>query len=134
MRFFFFFCNATATTEIYTYRHTLSLHDALPICALCYLLRCDGRVVAFTWCERDSPPRPRLGRAFGPTEAYLFDAYTAPTCRGRNLLPFLRQRLYRELRSLGCTGFFSSPAAINRPAHRSKQKPGQRPQIGRAHV
>src|SRR3546814_11874971 len=25
--------NATATTEIYTYSHTLSLHDALPICA-----------------------------------------------------------------------------------------------------
>src|SRR3546814_12978687 len=27
----FFFFNDTATTEIYTYRHTLSLHDALPI-------------------------------------------------------------------------------------------------------
>src|SRR3546814_2856932 len=27
----FFFCNDTATTEIYTYCHTLSLHDALPI-------------------------------------------------------------------------------------------------------
>src|SRR3546814_12309366 len=27
-----FFFNATATTEIYTYLHTLSLHDALPIC------------------------------------------------------------------------------------------------------
>src|SRR3546814_16723548 len=27
------FCfNDTATTEIYTYLHTLSLHDALPIC------------------------------------------------------------------------------------------------------
>src|SRR3546814_21163180 len=26
-----FFCNYTATTEIYTYLHTLSLHDALPI-------------------------------------------------------------------------------------------------------
>src|SRR3546814_14494035 len=25
-----FFCNDTATTEIYTYGHTLSLHDALP--------------------------------------------------------------------------------------------------------
>src|SRR3546814_6302146 len=25
------FVNDTATTEIYTYRHTLSLHDALPI-------------------------------------------------------------------------------------------------------
>src|SRR3546814_15856268 len=28
-----FFLNDTATTEIYTYGHTLSLHDALPICA-----------------------------------------------------------------------------------------------------
>src|SRR3546814_10335068 len=28
----FFFVNDTATTEIYTYCHTLSLHDALPIC------------------------------------------------------------------------------------------------------
>src|SRR3546814_6376945 len=30
--FIFFFFNDTATTEIYTYCHTLSLHDALPIC------------------------------------------------------------------------------------------------------
>src|SRR3546814_13247948 len=29
----FFFFNDTATTEIYTYVHTLSLHDALPIWA-----------------------------------------------------------------------------------------------------
>src|SRR3546814_18135998 len=28
-----FFFNDTATTEIYTYGHTLSLHDALPICS-----------------------------------------------------------------------------------------------------
>src|SRR3546814_19148428 len=28
----FFFLNDTSTTEIYTYGHTLSLHDALPIC------------------------------------------------------------------------------------------------------
>src|SRR3546814_20824885 len=27
----FFFFNDTATTELYTYGHTLSLHDALPI-------------------------------------------------------------------------------------------------------
>src|SRR3546814_6425257 len=29
--FFIFFMNETATPEIYTYLHTLSLHDALPI-------------------------------------------------------------------------------------------------------
>src|SRR3546814_19245051 len=31
MSFFFFFFNDTETTEIYTYVHSLSLHDALPI-------------------------------------------------------------------------------------------------------
>src|SRR3546814_12583512 len=29
-----FFFNDTSTTEIYTYCHTLSLHDALPICRI----------------------------------------------------------------------------------------------------
>src|SRR3546814_16945954 len=29
--FIIFFFNETATTEIYTYLHTLSLHDALPV-------------------------------------------------------------------------------------------------------
>src|SRR3546814_20654005 len=32
--FLLFFFNDPATTEIYTYLHTLSLHDALPICRL----------------------------------------------------------------------------------------------------
>src|SRR3546814_12814477 len=31
---FFFFFNDTATTEIYTYLYTLSLHYALPICLI----------------------------------------------------------------------------------------------------
>src|SRR2546421_7056277 len=35
MFFFFFFFNDTATTEIYT----LSLHDALPICAVQFVLQ-----------------------------------------------------------------------------------------------
>src|SRR3546814_7710276 len=40
----FFFLNATATTYIYTYLHTLSLHDALPICsALCRNTLTPGR-------------------------------------------------------------------------------------------
>src|SRR3546814_18601205 len=33
MLFFLFFFNDTPATEISTYGHTLSLHDALPICA-----------------------------------------------------------------------------------------------------
>src|SRR5213075_678467 len=38
---FFFFFNDTATTEIYTTRHTLSLHDALPI-LLCIAMMLGG--------------------------------------------------------------------------------------------
>src|SRR3546814_17268452 len=34
---FFFFFNDTSTTEIYTYCHTLSLHDALPIFIFLFL-------------------------------------------------------------------------------------------------
>src|SRR3546814_15000807 len=34
VRYFYVFVKATATPEIYTYCHTLSLHDALPIAAL----------------------------------------------------------------------------------------------------
>src|SRR3546814_2052192 len=30
-----YFCNDTATTEIYTYGHTLALHDALPSFPVC---------------------------------------------------------------------------------------------------
>src|SRR3546814_8317686 len=45
---FFFFFNYTATTGIYTYGHTRSLHDALPICCrsdggLEYLLKALAR-------------------------------------------------------------------------------------------
>src|SRR3546814_10657356 len=32
--YLFFLFNTTRTVEIYTYCHTLSLHDALPICAV----------------------------------------------------------------------------------------------------
>src|SRR3546814_2726628 len=35
----FFFFNDTSTTEIYTYLHTLALHDALPICGISLVAR-----------------------------------------------------------------------------------------------
>src|SRR3546814_8441480 len=49
---FFFFFNDTATPEIYTYCHPLSLHDALPIGA--DDLRRDGEGL----CRRGRPARP----------------------------------------------------------------------------
>jgi GNAT superfamily N-acetyltransferase len=100
----------------------------------CCLLRHRGRIVAFTWYEVGGRRRPRLGISFAPSEAYLFDAHTAPGYRGRNLLPFLRFRLYEELRRIGCTGLWSSTAVFNRPAHRFKEKLGARPREVRLYV
>src|SRR6187431_3792506 len=48
--FYFFFFNDTATTEIYTTVHTLSLHDALPISpAACRLSACPASTAGCCW-------------------------------------------------------------------------------------
>src|SRR5881628_109364 len=44
--FLFFFFNDTATTEIYTSVNTLSLHDALPICAFRELQDAQAQLLA----------------------------------------------------------------------------------------
>src|SRR3546814_12781774 len=68
-----FFFNDTATTEIYTYLHTLSLHDALPISPGGEVhigwdvMREDGQVrLRMKWVERGGPPvTPPTRRGFG---------------------------------------------------------------------
>src|SRR3546814_19424945 len=45
-RMLFLFFNDTATTEIYTYIHTLSLHDALPLSPWGLAPRLTGRFAA----------------------------------------------------------------------------------------
>src|SRR3546814_16738343 len=52
----------TATTEIYTYWHTLSLHDALPISRWREWL---GRVEAVIFASDQPVPREILGRVVG---------------------------------------------------------------------
>src|SRR5216117_4542044 len=55
--YLFFFFNDTATTEIYTRKDTLSLHDALPIS--CYSSCGSGRARSSCF---GPPPRHTLGR------------------------------------------------------------------------
>src|SRR3546814_8383948 len=59
-----FFCfNDPATTEIYTYLHTLSLHDALPIFAgACAGLREDLRTSVAKHLQVTLPHRQRTGQ------------------------------------------------------------------------
>src|SRR2546427_12969879 len=63
LAFSFFFFNDTATTEIYT----LSLHDALPICALGITLAEHGADLSAGRLTIEPPDRPRDFRiASGP--------------------------------------------------------------------
>src|SRR5213075_1244793 len=65
---FFFFFNDTATTEIYTTRHTLSLHDALPI--------------SMVNTSRRIPPTPVAAPWYGSTaEGWLCDSILKATAR-----------------------------------------------------
>src|SRR3546814_17764934 len=79
-----FLCNDPATTEMYTYWHTLSLHDALPICltqnhweapflahqkaAVRAVLHCVSalRVHRFRLAALPAPSRPRWSRVREP--------------------------------------------------------------------
>src|SRR3546814_17985785 len=71
----FCFFNHTATTEIYTYLHTLSLHDALPICAsasaawlVCPATTCRCRRAAARPWKKSSPTCTRTAATW-PTPA-----------------------------------------------------------------
>src|SRR3546814_21177599 len=87
-----YFCfNVTATTEFYTYLHTLSLHDALPI-----------------WWHGNTPPRGEAGRG------------AACWREGRRLLAEseARQTGMGRLRVLGAEGLtaFKLQALVNDPS------------------
>src|SRR3546814_3911777 len=71
----FFFFNDPATTEIYTYSHTLSLHDALPISIAARSRRARSRLPAPTGpraCNsvRSSAAAPIWGRAAARSEEH----------------------------------------------------------------
>src|SRR3546814_1788173 len=53
-----FFFNDTATTEIYTYCHTLSLHDALPISSDYFAAARNSRRVVMNSGRRITPAGP----------------------------------------------------------------------------
>src|SRR3546814_19236317 len=57
-----FFFNYTATTEIYTYLHTLSRHDALPISSIIGGAHVGGNAIATRcFCHFSSPIADRVG-------------------------------------------------------------------------
>src|SRR3546814_14574237 len=77
----FCFFNDTATTEIYTYCHTLSLHDALPI----YLvLRLERDALLGVAAMVDA----RVDAERGATAVHMIGPGAAPMLQQRRCIPF----------------------------------------------
>src|SRR3546814_18955454 len=69
----------TATTEIYTYCHTLSLHDALPIAAATTHHRIAAMPDLTVTVAADTGPRVCAQSGYGPADMdalQLYDAFT----------------------------------------------------------
>ncbi len=89
---------------------------------LCIMLKNQGRIAGFTWADFDEINDSACDYKFGRGEAYLYDAFIAPECRGRSLAAYLRVESYKHLRCAGRHTFYSLSDCFNTPAIKFKQK------------
>jgi hypothetical protein len=89
---------------------------------LCLGIKYKEDLAAFTWCNMAQCTFPGCAFDLKENEAYLFDAHTSVSYRGKGLAPFARYQLYLELSRLGKTRLYSFSDMFNKPAIRFKQK------------
>lgn len=88
----------------------------------CLGLKKDNELAAFTWCDPKEFSFRWHRFPLKEDEAYLFDAYTLITHRGKGVAPFLRYHLYKELEKIGRTKLYSYSDYFNTPAVKFKLK------------
>ncbi len=90
---------------------------------MCLGIKHKGSIAAYSWCNlRFFDYGSRLKFKLKDDEAYLFDARTFQSFRGKNLAPFLRYQLYLYLTEMGQTKFFSTSSILNTAAVKFKEK------------
>lgn len=107
------------------------LIDRLKNNCRCLGLKDNGRLVAYTWCNLLEIDYEGLKNhiKLKEDEAYLFDARTFKSHRGKNLAPFLRYRLYKHLTKIGRIKFISASSVLNSSAIKFKEKLGAKKYI-----
>src|SRR3546814_2589912 len=120
----FFFFNYTATTEIYTYWHTLSRHDALPIFfpwAPCTTTNADRTVHQGIEVGLDATiPLSALGDSLALTAAYTYSDFffDDDAIYGDNRIPGVPKHYLRaELLYKHPGGFYAGPNVEWAPGH-----------------
>jgi GNAT superfamily N-acetyltransferase len=89
---------------------------------VCMALKLGQEIVAFTWYDLKECNIKGIKCPINDNEAYLFDAYTLPSYRGKGIAPFVRYRSYQELKNIGKHRLLSFSDYYNTPAIRFKQK------------
>jgi len=88
----------------------------------CYCAKHQGRIVAYTWIDFEECRLIEHIFRLKEGEAYLYDMYTMPAFRGRNIAPHLRQRCHAALKKMGIHTFYSLSERFNTPAVNLKKK------------
>lgn len=94
---------------------------------LCFGVKQGSKVIAYTWCDLNVCNHEPLPMSLASSQAYLFDMYTFEECRGKNIAPFMRHRLYSLLAEMGRNEFLSVTDAFNNASRRFKEKLGAYP-------
>jgi len=93
----------------------------------CFAIKHNNDIVAYSWCNLRECHSKLFPFQLKNDEAYLFDARTFETYRGKNLGPYLRYQLYKQLMQMGKTKCFSITLLFNTPAIKFKKKLKARP-------
>lgn len=95
---------------------------------LCLGIKHCDEIAAYMWCNLRECDTPLLRFNLKADEAYLMDARTFNSYKGKNLAPYLRVQLYKHLRQMGRTKFISITLYANTSAHKFKKKLNAKPQ------
>ncbi len=120
--------NAADTTDVASiaafdsWRTVEHVHARLEKGHLCILLKNNGRIAGFTWADLDEVNDSVCDYGLRPGETYLYDAFTAPQFRGRNLAAYMRVESYNHLRRIGRNTFYSISECFNTPAIKFKER------------
>jgi hypothetical protein len=88
----------------------------------CLGVKYRGEIVAFTWFDLVECSSMFYRFSLKKDEAYLFDAHTLMSFRGKGIAPYTRYQCYKELAKLGRDKLFSISECFNTPSIRFKMK------------
>jgi hypothetical protein len=95
---------------------------------LCIGIKHYDEIAAYMWCNLRECDSLVMKFNLKADEAYLKDARTFSSYKGKSLAPYLRTELYKHLRQMGRTKFISLTSYFNTSAQRFKKKLNAKPQ------